>query len=212
MKSSLAIAFALSLLSLNCAHSEQSLQKDAAVNTSQEQQNTRADQKKSSLSSLQTPAFAKENPSDDSGITGTITYDKRLKMQLDDIEFRYKIAEDGSFILIFELENERTQLVIIPSETLNFAETELRMIRSPVFQINEKNSLPNEILFSLLEKNSSYKLGEWEILSDGPPYLLGYRITIPVDFKQESLRGAILVVAQTADEMEKLLSNGGDEY
>ena len=136
---------------------------------------------------------------------GETTCDNRVKTKLDDLGIKYEINSSGNFKLIFKMENERTQLVIINSETYQYGNIEVREIYSRSAFVKNKTEFTQQNLFYLLQDNSKQKIGAWQI--DGSTeYSLNFSLRASANTTSDNLDDLIRLVAKVADEMEQKLT------
>lgn len=136
--------------------------------------------------------------------------DPRVKTILNQLDLNYSIAESGDFKVIFDMNNGRTQMVIIHSSTYKYEGMEIREIVSNAAMTMNKSDFTQSVLFNLLELNQTYKLGAWQIHGGEPPYLLQFGIRISANSTKTVLDDAIRLAAKMGDEMEQLLTDGDD--
>ena len=142
---------------------------------------------------------------------GEIKYDTRVKSKLDSLDINYQITDVGSFKIIFNMVNDRTQMVIIPTVTEEYGGMEIREIYSIAESVDSKDSLNQNDLFTLLELNKNYKIGSWQIHGGSKPYLLRFAVKLSANATQSVLDLSIRVAAKIADEMELKLTSE-DEF
>ncbi len=137
-----------------------------------------------------------------------------IKAQLDSMGTSYTITEDGAFKLEYPVEfsvDGRTQLVFIASKTENFLANDVLEIWSPAFSC--EGPLSAEIANILLKDNSDNLVGFWEIntSSSGKSYVI-FKVVYDAENIKKLFSLYVLAVASAADDMEKKLTNGGDQY
>lgn len=57
-----------------------------------------------------------------------IEYDHRVEKNLKELEYKYTILKDGAFKLVFNLDDNRSQVVFIESNSENYRNFEVREI------------------------------------------------------------------------------------
>lgn len=140
-------------------------------------------------------------------------YDIRIKNKLDSLGIKYSIAESGNFKVVLDIgEAGRTQLVLIYSKTYAYKGLEVREIKSVAARKESKDEFDANTLFTVLEANQTYKLGAWQIYGGTAPFLLEFALRISANSSQTVLNDLMRLAANTADEMEIKLTNGGDKY
>lgn len=136
--------------------------------------------------------------------------DPRVKKLLDELHLKYEISPNGNYRLINDVGNDRTQLVIIDSETNTYDGMEIREIWSTGFE--SSGPLSAQVANALLDDTMSNKLALWATYTknDGKhSAILVARISANANAR--TLRTAIEAVNQ-ADKMELKLTNGADEF
>jgi hypothetical protein len=141
---------------------------------------------------------------------GEASHDQRVKTQLDKLGINYSITEHGDFKVIFEMDNDRTQMVFIESNTNKYEGMEIREVKSIAAIKNRKSEYTQPLLLSLLELNQTYKLGAWQIHGGEEPYILQFAIRLSANATQTVLDDSIRLAAYIADEMEKEITNQDD--
>jgi len=138
---------------------------------------------------------------------GESNYDYRVKSKLDNLGIKYQITDKGNFKVIFDMGKDRTQMVIINSNTYEYGGMEIREIFSTAAIVESKYDFNQSILFSLLELNETYKLGAWQIDGGTSPYILQFALRISANSTQTVLDDVIRLAAKVADEMEQKLTS-----
>jgi hypothetical protein len=130
-----------------------------------------------------------------------------IKNQLEEMDLSYEITEGGDFKLIINTGDDRSQLVFISSSTLVYRNLKIRQITSPAYSSNT-STLPKSVANKLLTDSGKKKMGSW-IRYDGDAYFI-----TRIDSKAsiESLKSALMITIDTADEMEQELSGDKDEF
>jgi len=139
-------------------------------------------------------------------------YDKRVKAALDARSMKYRIEDNGSFILSIEWEtgeeDKRSQIVCIRSVTEELAGLEMREVWSKGFG---GSRLSRNELANVLVQNEGFKVGAWGMQrsSDGKEHLF-FTAKVPADLSAKALIGIVVAVAKTADALELKLDGGDD--
>lgn len=133
--------------------------------------------------------------------------DPSIKAQLEALDYKYEIDEDGDFKLVFEIGDEgRSQIVYVLSQVENYGELEVREIWSPAYT-SPTEQFPAMIANRLLEASNQAKLGGWVKQGKNAVFV----IKIPADASKEVLDDATTAAMELADEMENELTPGQDE-
>lgn len=135
--------------------------------------------------------------------------DDRVRKALEDIPLKYKVDSDGDFRVVVGFDDERDQLVFVNSDTVKYDEIEVRKVWSVA--ATSEDGFPRAKLLSLLEKNSSYKIGSWRIGKIGGKDAAIFYATIPADADGKYLNSIVALISIEADELEKEWS-GDDGY
>ncbi len=135
--------------------------------------------------------------------------DQRVEKLLQAAELKYRIDEDGDFVLGNRIDEQRTQLAWILSRTSQLGTMEIRQIWSIAYRSAEP--IPPKIAARLLEQNGQVKLGAWQIRKMGENYVAVFAAQIAADTDTKTLLLALHAVTTTADEMEKELT-GKDDF
>lgn len=136
-------------------------------------------------------------------------YDHRVKRALIDQDIKYEIDDDGDFKVIYTLDDDRTQLAWIFSETEKYRTTEVREVRSLAY-ISEYPLSSSKLLW-LLKNSNMQKIGGWvvEELDDG--FLVVFVVKLDADASSSELEDAIRCAVTEADDLEAEW-DGGDDY
>lgn len=130
--------------------------------------------------------------------------DPRIANLFDDNGFHYEISSTGNFKAVMEFASERTQLVIISSQTELLGDFEIR----EVYSIAYKEPLTRSELSDLMNQSATKKIGAWQLETDGTLFFVA---KIPADLPFEKLEAIIWAVAQTADDFEEA-ALGTDDF
>jgi hypothetical protein len=130
--------------------------------------------------------------------------DSRVQALLDELELQYDIDSDGDFRVGFQLEDGRTQLAFIRSETTQFGKFDIREIFS-VAHISD-GPLDGELANALLIYNARVKLGSWRVDRQGDDTcIVAFAVQIAANTDAKSLYTALRLVIETADDVERKL-------
>ena len=132
---------------------------------------------------------------------GTTNGDVRIRRILDSEKITYSVDNQGVFKVIFSLSNGRSQVAFINSSTHSFAGASIREVWS--CGLIGEGQLSSEVANSLLERNSTYVLGSWEIARSAGSTAALFKICVSADATPEELMSVLAVVLNTADEVEK---------
>ena len=130
--------------------------------------------------------------------------DSRVQALLHELDLKYDIDGDGDFRVAFELENGRTQLAFIRSETSQFEKFDIREIFS-VAHISE-GALDRDLANALLIYNAHVKLGSWRVeRQENNTCIVAFAVQIAANTDAKSLYTALRLVIDTADDIERKL-------
>lgn len=128
--------------------------------------------------------------------------DERVKAQLERLGLKYTLSETGNYKVVFDMGNERTQLVVINSNTYEFGSQEIRELYSVAALFNSPDEINKDLLFKLLELNETYKVGAWQINGGKSPYLVQFAVRLSATAPDKALDELIRLAAGKADELE----------
>ncbi len=134
------------------------------------------------------------------------TPDNRIENQLNRMNLQYEVTSSGNFKLLFELENNRTQIVFINSETKYYEDAEVREISSPAKFIVKADELTHEQLWTILTSNYQSTLGAWQLEPAANGWGLHFAVKVPALMPENRLMMYMVLVAKVADDMEKIFS------
>jgi hypothetical protein len=136
-------------------------------------------------------------------------HDPRVKKHLDAKGIKYEIHESGNISIDYDLGNGRSHRVIIVAETEKYLAFEIREVKALAYKI--RGELPVAVANALLVENGEMKLGAWCVTKTKDGFSCAWFIAkIAADADWEALRTAIRFVLETADEMERKLTNKDD--
>lgn len=125
---------------------------------------------------------------------------------LDSLEYKYEIDEDGDYRLVFDMDDDRTQLVFVRSTVETYGAHRVREIWSPGYKAAGPQ-LPALVANRLLEDANDSKLGGWVKQGDMAMFV----VKIDANAKADVLSDAIDAAIKSADAMELELT-AKDEY
>jgi len=130
--------------------------------------------------------------------------DSRVQALLRDLELKYDIDTDGDFRVGFDLEDGRSQLAFIRSETTQFGKFDIREVFA-VAHISE-GPLERDLANALLIYNAHVKLGSWRVeRQSDDKCVVAFAVQIAANTDAESLYTALRLVIDTADNVERKL-------
>ncbi len=132
--------------------------------------------------------------------------DPAVGRHLDKLGFKYEVDEDGDYRMVFELADDRSQLVYVRSAVEDFGQHHVREIWSPGFQV-EGDTFTAAVANRLLEASNTAKLGGWVKQNKTAMFV----VKIDADASPEALSDAIDAASRSADAIELELT-GKDDY
>lgn len=132
--------------------------------------------------------------------------DPRVKAMLEKAELKYKTDTDGDFILSMGLPDDRSQSVLVRSQTHRIGGHERREILSVVHQ----GDMPEpKVMAYCLRQNYLVHFGSWRLQVDeeNQRAVLLFGLDLDANASPEDLKFMISIVAKTADDLEQKLSN-----
>lgn len=144
------------------------------------------------------PCFA-ETPDHDPGVA----------RQLTGLGIKYEVDADGDFRVVYEEgdDGERSQLVIVRTPVEEYGALRVREVWAPGYEAKGE-SFPADVANRLLEDSQTSKLGGW--VKQGR-YAM-FVVKIAADAPPEELRAAMEAASARADEVERELAPGTDEF
>lgn len=142
---------------------------------------------------------------------GSTTADPRVRRRLDAAGLKYEITDTGNFRLGYRIDEERTQVVFINSETSNYLNLEIRDVWSVAYKCH--GAMSQKIANYLLLQNGLLKIGAWHAQQndEGETYAI-FQAQVSADSDADTLKKILTLVSGAADKMENLLTAGGDRY
>ena len=132
--------------------------------------------------------------------------DRAVGRLLDSLEYKYEVDEDGDYRLVFDMEDDRTQLVFVRSSVENYGSHKIREVWSPGYK-SPGPQFPALVANRLLEDSQESKLGSWVKQSD----IAMFVVKIDANAKADVLSDAIDAAIKSADAIELELTSQ-DEY
>lgn len=136
--------------------------------------------------------------------------DKRVAAALDAAELKYEVTPEGDFKLLYQLDDDRTQILYVNSNTEKLGTIEIREVWS--IAMNSEEELDAETAGDLLTESGKVKIGGWRVsVGDDENQIVYFSAQVDADADTQSLAQVILAVVQTADAKEQELTED-DEY
>lgn len=141
-------------------------------------------------------------------IGGTTSGDPRVKRLLDEAGLKYSLTKAHDFKLLFAVDDNRSQLVFVNSNTENYKQFEVREIWSVAYRSTTK--LTAGQMRMLLTQTAKNKLGEWSLTDVGDEEIATFTVKAAAVLSKDDLETLIRLVTSSADEMEKELTGSDD--
>lgn len=132
--------------------------------------------------------------------------DRAVGRVLDTLKYKYEVDSDGDYQLVFEMDDDRTQLVFVRSSVETYGSHHVREIWSPGYK-SEGPQFSALIANRLLEDSNDSKLGGWVKQGDVAMFV----VKVDADASAEVISDAIDAAAKSADAIE-LEMTSKDEY
>ena len=136
--------------------------------------------------------------------------DPRVMRALNEEGLKYEVDDDGDYMVVMSWEEDgRSHLVFVNSQVEVMGGEEIREVWAVAFRSSQP-SIPGKLAIRLLEENSKFKIGAWEMGSNENGVRVHFTARVPTTAGSAFLHEVIDAVSVTADEMEKELL-GTDE-
>jgi len=132
--------------------------------------------------------------------------DRAVGRVLDTLKSKYEVDSDGDYQLVFEMDDDRTQLVFVRSTVETYGSHHVREIWSPGYK-SEGPQFSALIANRLLEDSNDSKLGGWVKQGEVAMFV----VKVDADASAEVISDAIDAAAKSADAIE-LEMTSKDEY
>ena len=125
--------------------------------------------------------------------------DPRVLEALEQASLKYTIDSDGDCKLSFALDDDRTHLVFINSNTEFYDKMEVREIWA--CGADSKDGFSRQQLEKLLKMNQQYKLGSWSLTPDGRRAI--FTIVVSARANSDTIDSMVRLVSTIADGLEE---------
>ncbi|MCX7606534.1 MAG: hypothetical protein N2170_04615 [Bacteroidia bacterium] len=144
------------------------------------------------------------------GVGTLFAQNAKIKKMLDQAGLKYTVDSDGDFKLTFGVGNGRSQLLYIMSTMEEMGGQSIVEIWSPAYKQKE---ISDKVLVRLLSDSYRKKIGAWEVTSSGEYVYAVFKAKVPLSsLNPEFLRAVCEGIVSTADEIEKDIMNGSDDF
>lgn len=159
------------------------------------------------LSALSASAGAA--PVDDA--VGRANADPAVGLTLDEVKANYEIVEDGDYKLTVGFDDKRSQVVFVSSVVETLGKMPIREVWS-IANLYVPGNETADVAVALLKDAAGKILGGWQLRDFGDRLGLIYCMQVPAGLDAEGLRTAYQQTAIIADEKEKELTGGKDDF
>jgi hypothetical protein len=136
------------------------------------------------------------------------TPDPIVKRMLDAKGTPFEVDEDGDYKILVNYKSEgRTQLVFVRSVVETYGKQRVREVWSYGYQ-GDKDQFSSLVANRLLDASNKVKLGSWVKQGKSAVFV----VKVSAEASADELDNAIDAAAAAADEMEKELTEGRDEF
>ncbi len=139
--------------------------------------------------------------------TEQIVADPRVAKALAEASLKASVNEAGNYELMFRLEDDRTQLVFVRSETSQWGAMEIREVYS--YAYSSKTRLSQAKLEKLLKASAELKSGAWQLV-EARDWMAILSVKVAADCDAEALDTVVRGVARTTDEVENEITGKDD--
>lgn len=133
--------------------------------------------------------------------------DVRIRSALEQAGLKYEITDDSDFKVLVPCRDNRTQVVLINSDTSKINDTNLEFREVYALAYRSSSSLPADMSYRMMQESNRKKIGSWEVIkiSNGTN-LVVFNAKISADTSSQNLVKIINSVGLVADEMEKTIT------
>mgnify|MGYP000194568318 CR=1 FL=1 len=136
--------------------------------------------------------------------------DARVRRVIEAVGWKYEVDSDGDYKMVFRFDDDRTQLVYANSKTVELGNMEIREVWAPGFRLPADATA--EMLMDLLRDNNRVKVGAWRVIKSGDDLVAVFTAQISADADKETFETVVQAVCTTADEKEKAVTSGKDDF
>lgn len=142
---------------------------------------------------------------------GNAKADTSVGLALDELKADYEVVDDGDYKLTIGFDDKRSQVVFVSSTVETLDKMRVREVWA-IANLYVPGTEPAELAVALLKDAAGKILGGWQLREFGDRTGLVYCMQLPADLSAASLRTAYEQTAVIADEKEKEITEGKDEY
>jgi hypothetical protein len=142
---------------------------------------------------------------------GRANADPAVGLTLDELKANYEIVEDGDYKLTVGFDDKRSQVVFVSSVVESLGKMAIREVWS-IANLYVPGNQTADVAVALLKDAAGKILGGWQLRDFGDRLGLVYCMQLPAGLEAEGLRTAYQQTAIIADEKEKELTDGKDDF
>jgi hypothetical protein len=137
--------------------------------------------------------------------------DPSVGLALDEVKADYQVVDDGDYKLTIGFDDKRSQVVFVSSAVESLDKMRVREVWA-IANLYVPGNEPADLAVALLKDAAGKILGGWQLRDFGDRTGLVYCMQLPADLSAIALRTAYEQTAVIADEKEKELTDGKDDY
>jgi hypothetical protein len=134
--------------------------------------------------------------------------DARIRKALEEKGYKYKVTDAGNFNCTFNVDDNRTHLVFINSNTQSYRGMELREVWA--IGLKATGGFSAQIANELLQDTERRKMGAWKVIKEDNTHYAVFFVVIDANVDAETLVSAIKIVIDVADEIEAKITKADD--
>ena len=142
---------------------------------------------------------------------GRAKADPVVGLALDEVKAQYEVVEDGDYKLTIGFDDKRSQVVFVASAVESLDKLRVREVWA-IANLYVPGNEPADVAVALLKDSAGKILGGWQLRDFGDRTGLVYCMQLPAGLDAAGLRTAYEQVAIIADEKEKEITGGKDEF
>ena len=137
--------------------------------------------------------------------------DPAVRLVLDELKASYEVVDDGDYKLTIGFDDKRSQVVFVSSAVETLGKMTVREVWA-IANLYVPGNEPAELAVGLLKDAAGKILGGWQLREFGDRTGLVYCMQLPAGIDAVGLRTAYEQTAVIADEKEKEITGGKDDF
>lgn len=137
--------------------------------------------------------------------------DPAVRLVLDELKASYEVVDDGDYKLTIGFDDKRSQVVFVSSAVETLGKMTVREVWA-IANLYVPGNEPSELAVALLKDAAGKILGGWQLREFGDRTGLVYCMQLPAGIDAVGLRTAYEQTAVIADEKEKEITGGKDDF